>query len=135
DVRGQTNVTGVTLLDHGSFRVDSDNDAFFACNVVIATGSEHHPNVPAFAGALDPAIRQIHSSAYHDPSQLDPGPVLVVGARQSGADLALEIKDAGHETWLAGKETSTIPFELEGRASRAVFPVLWFVWHHVLAAA
>jgi len=132
DVRGQTSVTGVTQLDDGTFRVDTDDSTFFACNVVIATGSEHHPKTPTFTDELDPSIRQIHSSAYHDPSQLLPGPVLVVGAGQSGADLALEIKDAGHETWLAGKETSTIPFELEGRATRAVFPVLWFVWNHVL---
>jgi len=132
DVRGHTLVTGVTQLDDGTFRVDTDEQTYFACNVVIATGSENHPKVPTIADELDPSIRQLHSVAYRDASQLLPGPVLVVGAGQSGADLALEIKRAGHDTWLAGKESSTIPFELEGRAARFILPVLWFVAHHVL---
>jgi putative flavoprotein involved in K+ transport len=132
DVRDRTNVTGVTRLDDGTFRVDTDDETFFACNVVIATGSEHHPKLPEFADDLDPSIRQVHSTAYRDPGQLLAGPVLVVGAGQSGADLALEIRRAGHDTWLAGKESSAIPFELEGRVLKAALPVLWFVWNRVL---
>src|SRR3712207_546662 len=35
-----------------------------ARNVVVATGAFHRPKVPAFAARLDPAIHQLHSSAY-----------------------------------------------------------------------
>jgi putative flavoprotein involved in K+ transport len=134
-VRNSTSVTAVTRLDDGTFRVDTDDETLYARNVVIASGSEHHAKVPAFADELDPAIRQVHSSAYRDPSQLLPGPVLVVGAGQSGADLAIEVAGAGHDTWLAGKESSTIPFELEGKAARFILPVLWFAANHVLTTS
>ena len=54
-------------------------------NVVVATGTfGRTPHVPAFAGELDPGIRQLHSSDYKRPSQLRPGGVLVVGASHSG---------------------------------------------------
>ena len=52
----------VTCTDGSSYRCD---------NVVVATGTfGRTPNVPAFAGELDPAIRQLHSSDYKRPSQL-----------------------------------------------------------------
>ena len=80
---------------------------------------------------LDPGIRQLHSSGYHNPSQLLPGPVLVVGAGQSGADIALEIARAGHETWLSGRPPGrSRSFGSRQGAHRA--PVLWFLANHVL---
>jgi putative flavoprotein involved in K+ transport len=132
DVRARTTVRAVTRLADGTFRVDTNGSSFVAGNVVVATGSEHLPHIPAFADRLDPGIRQMHSAGYRDPSQLLPGPVLVVGAGQSGADLALETVRAGHETWLAGKIGSEVPVDIESRRGAVVFPVLWFVWNHIL---
>ena len=37
-------------------------------------GRSASPNVPAFAGELDPSIRQLHSHEYRNPSQLQDGP-------------------------------------------------------------
>ena len=58
-------------------------------NVVVATGAYHTPRVPEFADQLRPDILQIHSSAYRNPAQLREGGVLVVGAGNSGAEIAL----------------------------------------------
>ena len=49
------------------------------------------PGFPAFAAELDPGIVQLHSSEYRNPSQLQDGGVLVVGAGNSGAEIALEV--------------------------------------------
>ena len=49
-----------------------------------------------------PRIRQLHSSDYRNPAQLQPGGVLVVGASHSGGDIALEAA-AEHETILSGR--------------------------------
>ena len=133
DVRPRTGVTAVTRDDDGTFRVDAGDRSWYARNVVLATGSEQVPSTPAFAGELDPGIRQLHSSGYRDPSQLLPGPVLVVGAGQSGADLALEMARAGHETWLAGRHRGQFPFELGTRRAAVAFTVLWFLANHVLS--
>ena len=116
DVRHGTRVTRVERVGEG-FQVTTNHGPSRADSVVVATGGEHHPRTPEVARALDPGIRQLHSSGYHNPSQLLAGPVLVVGAGQSGADIALELAQAGHETWLSGKPSGEIPVDLERRAA------------------
>src|SRR6476620_3569424 len=69
--------------DGDGFLVSAGDRRIAARQVVVASGPFPIPNVPAFAGDLDPGIRQLHSSDYHDPSQLQDGPVLVVGLSHS----------------------------------------------------
>ncbi len=127
--------TGVSVdsLDRDGERwaVTSGHRVLVADNVVVAAGTWARPVVPEFADELDPSIRQMHSSEYRNPSQLRPGPVLVVGASHSGADIALELSGA-HETHLAGRVHGQIPFDIEGRAAHVALPIIWFVWNHVL---
>ncbi|NLE80411.1 MAG: NAD(P)-binding domain-containing protein [Rhodococcus sp.] len=114
------------LVDCGAVR-------FVAHNVVVATGTfGRAPAVPEFAHELDPSILQLHSSEYHNPAQLQDGPVLVVGASHSGCDIAFEVADT-HRTILCGRDTGQIPVPLESRRMHALFPVLWFVWGHVMS--
>lgn len=122
------------LSAHGAgYLVECEDVRFEADNVVVATGTfGRTPYVPGFAAELEPGIRQLHSSEYHHPDQLAPGPVLVVGASHSGGDIAYEVAST-HETVLCGRDTGQIPPRLEGRAMRVLFPVLWFVWGHVLS--
>jgi putative flavoprotein involved in K+ transport len=91
------------------------------------------PRVPPFATGLSPEIVQLHSAGYRNPSQLQEGGVLVVGAGNSGAEIALEVAGR-HPTWLAGKESGHVPFRIEGAAARLVFQPLLFrvVGHRVL---
>jgi len=132
DVRTRAHVTSVDRLDDGRYLVTTTGSTYLADNVVVATGGEHHPRVPELAHRLDPGIRQLHSHDYRNPDQLLPGPVLVVGSSQSGADLALEIREAGRETWLSGTVPGEVPVRMDSLAGRVVFPVVWFMWNHVL---
>ena len=85
-----------------------------ADNVVVATGPFQRPKLPAVATTLDASIHQLHSSAYHSPFDLPEGPVLVVGAGNSGAQIALEL--ARYRTvWLAGRSTGHAPRRVLGR--------------------
>jgi putative flavoprotein involved in K+ transport len=106
-------------------------------NVVVATGvfQHDHPVTPAFAAELDPGIRQLHSADYRSPAQLQAGPVLVVGAAHSGGDIAYEVARAGHPTLLSGRDTGQIPFDIEGRGARVVFPLLGFVATRILTVS
>jgi putative flavoprotein involved in K+ transport len=104
---------------------------FEAANVVVATGFYGKPVVPEFAPELDPRIVQMHSSEYRSPAQLKPGGVLLVGAGNSGADIALELS-AGHQVWLSGRDKGEVPIRIESRQARFVLPVLWFIASHVL---
>lgn len=112
---------------------DSERDLrFTADNVVVATGFYHSPNVPDFAGELDPDIVQLHSKAYQNPSQLKGGPVLVVGAANSGAEIALELSQH-HEVWLSGRHPGSEPTRPGSRLDRVVVPLIWFVFSRVIS--
>jgi len=133
-VRTGVHVDRLRRRDDGQagFIVDAGDRRYEADQVIVASGPFSDPRIPAFASQLDPAIRQIHSKDYRRPSQLQDGPVLVVGASHSGADLALEAAKAGHPTVLSGSIVGELPVPLESRRARAVFPLLVLVASHVL---
>jgi putative flavoprotein involved in K+ transport len=108
----------------GDVRIEADN-------VVVASGVYAKPYVPDFAGELAPSITQLHSSAYRNLSQLQEGPVLVVGASHSGSDIAFEAS-AEHEVILSGRDTGQLPAPIETRRGRLLFRGLFFVGTHVL---
>ena len=84
-----------------------------ASRLIVATGTNSVPAIPAIAADLDPRIDQLHSSEYRNPAQIASGDVLVVGAGTSGADIALELA-ATHRVFIAGRPTVHIPdFALE----------------------
>jgi putative flavoprotein involved in K+ transport len=99
--------------------------------VVVATGAHRVPKVPSFAAELDPRIVQLHSAEYRSPSQLQEGDVLVVGAGNSGAEIALDLSRT-HQTWLAGPSTGEIPVRHGSRRSRVAFRLVRFLGHRVL---
>ena len=111
--------------------VTAGESQFEADNVVVSTGVMQMPVLPEFAAELDPRIRQLHSSDYRSPAQLQDGAVLVVGAAHSGGDIAFEAAGE-HRTVLSGRNTGQLPFSVESRRARAIFPVLKFLATRVL---
>jgi putative flavoprotein involved in K+ transport len=97
-----------------SVRVEGSDSVLEAANVVVATGAAGRPRIPAFADRLAPSIVQLHSSEYHNPFELPEGPVLVVGAGNSGAQIALELARY-RKVWLAGRDTGHLPRRVLGR--------------------
>ena len=103
-----------------------------ARQVIVATGAFTVPKIPEIAGRLDPAIRQLHSSEYRNPSQLADGPVLVVGLGHSGADIAYEVART-HRTVVSGKPHGELPIRvLDTWRARLFLPLLAFVEQYVL---
>ncbi len=118
--------------DSGSFVIETDDSRFEANNVVVAMSSWQKPKIPGFAAELRSEITQIHSLGYRNPSQLQEGPVLVVGAGNSGAEIAMEAARS-HETVLSGPDTGHVPFNIESNVGRLLVPVvLRFLFHRVL---
>jgi putative flavoprotein involved in K+ transport len=116
------------------FLVTAGERRFEANNVVVAMGNYQQPRVPAFASAVDPEIVQMHSSAYRSPSQLREGDVLLVGAGNSGAEIAMEVVRT-HPTWLSGRDVGHIPFRIEIRVAPLVLrPLFRVVFHRLLTA-
>lgn len=131
-VVGGTRVARLTR-PNGRFVAYAGQRRFEADNVVVAMSSYQRPQKPWFAGALDPSIRQLHSADYRSPNQLREGPVLLVGAGNSGADIAMELAPR-HQVWMSGRDVGEIPFRIEGFAGRHVLVrlVLEVLFHRVL---
>ncbi len=132
DVRGGTRVDSVRPCV-GGFLVEAGDLRVIAGAVVVATGAYGTPHVPPFAAGLRPAITQLHSRDYRRPSQLPPGPVLVVGAGNSGADVALDLAP-DHDVTLAGRDVGQLPFDVTGLPARLALTRLLLrgVFHRVL---
>jgi putative flavoprotein involved in K+ transport len=118
----------------GRFVVTAGDSEFRADNVVVAMYSQK-PRIPAFASDLDPGIVQLHVAAYKNPSQIQAGDVLVVGAGNSGAEVAMELS-ADHRVLLSGPSTGNVPFTPEKLSGRILMPFVGFVvLHRVLSLA
>lgn len=98
------------LSQQGSrYLLTAGGQTITASHVVVATGAHQTKRIPAWAGTVDGSTRQLHVADYRNPTQLQPGPALVVGAGNSGTEIAIELAEAGHQTLLAGNSTGHIP--------------------------
>src|SRR4051812_4815258 len=88
-------LTGVTVTRLGRigerFVIEAGQRRFEAEQVVVAMSDYQRGNIPAFARQLDPTIVQLHAADYRNPAQLREGGVLLVGAGNSGAEIAIEL--------------------------------------------
>jgi putative flavoprotein involved in K+ transport len=129
-VRAGIRIDGLSR-EQGRYVLTSGLSLYEADNVVVATGGYQAPRIPVFASELDPKIMQLHSSEYRNPSQLREGGVLVVGAGNSGAEIALE-SSRDHQTWLSGRDTGQEPVRAgSGLPDRLFTPPFWFLLSHV----
>lgn len=110
--------------DGDSFEISHSDGSISATNVVVAIGSYHQPRIPSFAAELDRAITQLHSTEYRNRAQLREGGVLVVGAGNSGAEIALDVS-AHHQVWLSGPDTGHEPTRPGTMPDRLIMPLLW----------
>ncbi len=89
--------TGVTARsverESGGWTVDTDAGRLAADRVVVATGHSGAPFVPDWPGEL--AGRLVHSSKYRSPEPYRDLRVLVVGAGNSGAEIAVDLAEGG----------------------------------------
>lgn len=133
DLHVETGVRVERLTREGRrFVATSGDRRFEADNVVVAMSSWQRPRVPDYASELDPQIVQLHVAEYKNPGQLQEGDVLVVGAGNSGAEVAIEVSRT-HKVLLSGAGTGAIPFRPESVAARVLMPFIGrVIFHRVL---
>jgi putative flavoprotein involved in K+ transport len=112
-VRTGVDVTGLYARADG-FRAETRAGGIQARNVVLATGPFQRPVIPTVIPA-DAGVAQLHSADYRNPDQLPPGPVLVVGAGSSGAQIADELTRAGRRVFLSIGPHDRPPRRYRGR--------------------
>ena len=87
-----------------------------AAQVVVATGPFQSPVIPALARELSPEVVQLHCVAYRNPAQLPDGEVLVVGAGNSGVQIAEELSRTHRVHIAIGARMPRLPQRVLGRS-------------------
>jgi putative flavoprotein involved in K+ transport len=133
DIQVETGVRVERLSrERDRFVATSGDRRFEADNVVVAMSSWQRPRVPDFASELDSRIVQLHVADYKNPGQLQEGDVLVVGAGNSGAEVAIELGRT-HNVLLSGPSNGAIPFRPESVMARVLMPFIGrIIFHRVL---
>jgi putative flavoprotein involved in K+ transport len=114
-VRLDTSVTSLARAGDGSYLVKAGPDALEAGQVVVATGAFQQPYTPPVAAELAPDVHQLHSADYRRPAQLPPGRVLIVGAANSGCQIALELSATRTVDLAVGTRIPAVPQRPLGR--------------------
>jgi putative flavoprotein involved in K+ transport len=97
------------------FEVRTGDEVLRAEQVVIATGPFQVPFIPQAAHDFDTSVTQIHSADYRNPQSVPPGPVLVVGAGNSGLQIAEELVSTRRVDVSVGEKVPMLPQRILGR--------------------
>jgi len=115
-VRTGVTVVSVNRAEDGegfvtrSVAEDQIEGSVLSRSVVVASGIQRVPKIPALHSKLPREIVQLHTSDYHNAQGLPPGAVVVVGSGQSGCQIVEDLLAAGRTVYLC---TSKV-----GRGSR-----------------
>jgi putative flavoprotein involved in K+ transport len=92
DVRTGVTVERIDAAGTG-WRIATSTGAVEAERVVVATGHSNVPYLPDWSGAFEGEV--VHSADYRNPAPYAGRRVLVVGAGNSGTEIAVDVADGG----------------------------------------
>jgi Flavin-binding monooxygenase-like len=99
-IRFRTRVERLEPADGGRWRVTLDDGSRRSYGaVVVATGLFRSPRLPLYPGSFDGTVS--HSHEYRTPEPYAGRRVLVVGAGQSAAEIAVEVSTVAERTFMA----------------------------------
>lgn len=109
--------------DGRAWRAEAGENSQTAPIVVVATGWADYPHAPAWPGMETFGGEILHSSVYRNPAPFAGKRALVIGYGNSGAEIALDLAEAGVDVTLAVRgPVNVIPRELFG-VPILVFPI------------
>ncbi|MEP9363034.1 NAD(P)-binding domain-containing protein [Nocardioides sp. CN2-186] len=97
------------------FVVHTNQGRLSTRQVVIATGPFQEPVVPRMAVGLSSGVVQLHSAEYRRPGDIPTGPVVVVGAGNSGRQIAEDLATTHDVTLAVGTAPPQLPQRFLGR--------------------
>jgi putative flavoprotein involved in K+ transport len=125
DVRTGTTVERIDPGEDGSWLLRTPGGTIAAGSVVVATGYNGAPFVPEWPGRDAFPGELLHSSQYRNPEPFRNRDVLVVGAGNSGAEIAHDVADGGARSsrlsvrtppQIVRRATAGVPAQLIGMA-------------------
>ena len=112
-VRCGVEVKKLRRTDRG-FAAETAGGQITADNVVAATGPYQYPAPPPFVFRNDNLL-QLHTTEYRNSSRLPDGGVLIVGAGNSGGQIAEELMREGRQVFLSIGRHRRVPRAYRGR--------------------
>lgn len=96
-----------------------------SAHVIVCTGFNRKPNMPDFPGMAEFAGTIVHSSEYKNPQPYEGQRILVVGMGNSGAEIALDLAEAGLTTYLSVRgPVNIVPRDFLGRPTQKTAKLL-----------
>ena len=103
-----TSVTSITKDSEGWQFQCTHSKVFIANHVIIYKGLNRIPNIPTWNGQYVFTCDILHASAYKNPSAYQDKKVLVVGMGNTGADIALDLAEAGFDVSISVRSNPII---------------------------
>ncbi len=114
--------TGVRQVEHdeqtGGFRIHTTGDARVRIDcrsVIVATGSQNVPRLPAISAAMPLSVLQLPALDYRRAGDLPRGGVIVVGGGQTGGQIVEDLLAAGREVYWSVSAVTRLPRRYRGR--------------------
>lgn len=111
EIRRPVNVDKLSL-DEGTFHITTDGESYEAENVVMATGTQQSPYVPFYPGTFTGTFW--HTANYPGKETFAGKRVAVLGAGNSGAQIAAELSEVAEVTWFVRGEPNFMPDSVTG---------------------
>jgi putative flavoprotein involved in K+ transport len=127
-IRYDSQVTSLEQAD-GGYRLQTPSGSYKAGRVIVAAGAYQRPNTPPMSEHLSDEVTQLHSAEYRNPDQIPARQVLVVGAANSGAQIAEDLAPTHTVHLSQGARIPRLPRRLLGKS------VHWYGDHLGLIAA
>ncbi len=97
------------------FMVATNKGMYRAQQVVVATGAFQSARIP-FVEGNKAGVLELHSSEYKNPSKIPQGSVLIVGAGNSGAQIAVELSQTHRVSISVRKPLKFLPSTILGKS-------------------
>jgi cation diffusion facilitator CzcD-associated flavoprotein CzcO len=111
-----TSVARVDRAAAGGFVLETSRGPLSARHVIVATGYDHAPRIPEWPGLESFEGELIHAREYRSPAPFAGRDALVVGAGNTGTEIAVQLKEAGAPRVRMAVRTppNLVPIELFG---------------------